>query len=129
MSSLRRLSARWVRLALPNAPCARSSHKISALEGRAYVFGGEAEARHAIDSAVFEDPDKLASLNEKELRELGRLAYPMLRSKGSRRFQRISWDDALDLVASKLKPLRDAGTPELFMYQYGRHKASQAATM
>jgi hypothetical protein len=30
---------------------------------------------------------------------------------------------------SKLKPLRDAGTPELFMYQYGRHKASQAATM
>ncbi len=60
-----------------------------------------------------------------------RILYPLQRvgKRGEHKWKRISWDDALDLVASKLKPLRDAGTPELFMYQYGRHKASQAATM
>ena len=60
-----------------------------------------------------------------------RILYPMKRAgkRGEHKWKRISWDEALDLVVSKLKPLRDAGTPELFMYQYGRHKASQAATM
>lgn len=60
-----------------------------------------------------------------------RILYPMQRvgERGEHKWKRISWDDALDLLASKLKPLRDAGTPELLMYQYGRHKASQAATM
>jgi anaerobic selenocysteine-containing dehydrogenase len=60
-----------------------------------------------------------------------RILYPMQRvgARGEHNWKRISWDDALDLIASKLKPLRDAGTPELFMYHYGRHKASQAATM
>ena len=60
-----------------------------------------------------------------------RILHPLKRvgKRGEHQWKRISWDEALDLVASKLKPLRDAGTPELFMYQYGRHKASQAATM
>jgi anaerobic selenocysteine-containing dehydrogenase len=60
-----------------------------------------------------------------------RILYPLKRvgQRGEHKWKRISWDEALDLVASKLKPLRDAGTPELFMYHYGRHKASQAATM
>jgi anaerobic selenocysteine-containing dehydrogenase len=60
-----------------------------------------------------------------------RILYPMKRvgKRGEHKWKRISWDEALDTIASKLKPLRDAGTPELFMYQYGRHKASQAATM
>ena len=57
-----------------------------------------------------------------------RILYPMQRvgKRGEHKWKRISWDDALDLLASKLKPLRDAGTPELFMYQYGRHKGSQS---
>ena len=60
-----------------------------------------------------------------------RILYPMQRvgKRGEHKWKRISWDAALDLIASKLKPLRDAGTPELFMYHYGRHKASQASTM
>jgi anaerobic selenocysteine-containing dehydrogenase len=60
-----------------------------------------------------------------------RILHPLQRvgKRGEHKWKRISWDDALDLIASKLKPLRDAGTPELFMYHYGRHKASQAATM
>ena len=48
----RRLAARWLRLALDAAPCARSSHGLSVIGGRAYVYGGEASARHAIGSEV-----------------------------------------------------------------------------
>lgn len=60
-----------------------------------------------------------------------RILYPMMRvgKRGEHKWKRISWDEALDTITAKLKPLRDAGTPELFCYHYGRHKASQAATM
>ncbi|MBT5309169.1 MAG: molybdopterin-dependent oxidoreductase [Rhodospirillaceae bacterium] len=58
-----------------------------------------------------------------------RILYPLQRvgKRGEHKWKRISWDEALDIIASKLKPLRDAGTPEQFMYAYGRHKASQWA--
>jgi len=36
-----------------------------------------------------------------------RLKYPMLRKPGSDRFERISWDEALDRVARRLKDDRD----------------------
>ena len=60
-----------------------------------------------------------------------RILYPMQRvgKRGEHKWKRISWDAALDLLASRLKPLYDAGTPELFMYQYGRHKGSQSSIM
>ena len=52
-----------------------------------------------------------------------RILHPLKRvgKRGEHKWKRISWDEALDTVAAKLKELRDAGTPELFMYQYGRH--------
>ena len=58
-----------------------------------------------------------------------RILYPLQRvgKRGEHKWKRISWDEALDIIASKLKPLRDAGKPEQFMYAYGRHKASQWA--
>ncbi|HSF94165.1 MAG TPA: molybdopterin-dependent oxidoreductase, partial [Thermohalobaculum sp.] len=60
-----------------------------------------------------------------------RILYPLKRvgKRGEHNWQRISWEQAVDEVAARLQPLLDAGTPEKFMYQYGRHKASQAATM
>ena len=45
------MRARWTRLAL-EAPSARSSHKLSAINGKAYLYGGEETARHAISSVV-----------------------------------------------------------------------------
>ena len=36
------------------------------------------------------------------LRDLGRLPYPLLRRKGDRGFTRVSWDDALNLVAARI---------------------------
>ncbi len=53
-----------------------------------------------------------------------RLLYPMRRvgPRGSGRWRRISWDEALDEIADRLRPLREAGTPERFVFHYGRDK-------
>ena len=49
---MRRITAHWSRLALADAPSARSTHRLSAIDGRGYLFGGEEEARQSIDSTV-----------------------------------------------------------------------------
>ncbi len=38
-----------------------------------------------------------------QLRELGRLPYPMLREKGAKGFRRISWDEAFQRIAGKIR--------------------------
>ncbi|HTK17696.1 MAG TPA: FdhF/YdeP family oxidoreductase [Acidimicrobiia bacterium] len=54
------------------------------------------------------DVDKLAGCNGRELRALGRLAHPMIRREGEPGFTRISWDEALGVVASHIR----ATTPD-----------------
>ena len=49
---MRRLTAKWTRLHAASSPVARSSHGISAIKNRAFMFGGEATARSAISSDV-----------------------------------------------------------------------------
>jgi molybdopterin-dependent oxidoreductase alpha subunit len=56
-----------------------------------------------LDPAALADAGPLASRTSKDLRALGRLPEPMLRRRGSRGFQVISWDEALDLIASELR--------------------------
>jgi thiosulfate reductase/polysulfide reductase chain A len=53
-----------------------------------------------------------------------RLLHPLRRigPRGSGDWERISWDEALDEVAGKLRALREAGTPEQFVFHYGRDK-------
>ncbi len=57
-----------------------------------------------------------------------RILYPMKRAgkRGEGKWKRISWDEALDEVATRLKKLRDEGHPEKFMFHYGRMKASSS---
>ncbi len=57
----------------------------------------------AIPPHWFEDTDALEALDNEDLHRLGRLAHPMLRRSGERKFQRISWDEATELVAEKLR--------------------------
>jgi molybdopterin-dependent oxidoreductase alpha subunit len=45
----------------------------------------------------------LAQMTSAELRKLGRLPYPMVRRRGEAGFTRVSWDEALDLVAARLR--------------------------
>ena len=51
------------------------------------------------------DIDELSRLSSTELRQLGRIPYPLIRRKGERRFRRATWDEALDLVATKMRGL------------------------
>ena len=57
----------------------------------------------ALDTRLLAD---LASLKQKksaELKELGRLPYPMIRRRGERGFTRISWERALDEIAGRIR--------------------------
>ena len=56
-----------------------------------------------MDARLLEDAEALRGKSSKELRELGRLPYPMVRRRGDRGFRRISWDEALDLAASRIR--------------------------
>src|SRR5436305_10988799 len=47
-----------------------------------------------MDPARLADVSSLTSLANHKLRELGRLAFPMLRRLGDRGFHRIGWDEA-----------------------------------
>lgn len=53
-----------------------------------------------------------------------RVLHPLERvgPRGSGRWKRISWDEALDKVAGRLKLLREGGRPEEFVFHYGRDK-------
>lgn len=56
----------------------------------------------ALDSALLGNVEQLRRLANRELRSLGRLAYPMVRRRGEPGFRRVSWDEALDSVAGYL---------------------------
>jgi molybdopterin-dependent oxidoreductase alpha subunit len=57
------------------------------------------------DPDVFKDARALEKLSSRELRDLGRLGYPMLRRRGDRGFRRISWDEAHKLLGERLRTL------------------------
>ncbi len=57
----------------------------------------------ALDPEVLGDVDHLRTLSGAELRDLGRLPYPMIRRRGEPGFTRASWDEALDLIAHRIK--------------------------
>src|SRR5439155_1651602 len=57
---------------------------------------------------ILEDVEPLRSVSSKDLRDLGRLPYPMLRRRGDRGFHRISWDEALGIAARRIR----ATTPD-----------------
>jgi molybdopterin-dependent oxidoreductase alpha subunit len=62
----------------------------------------------ALDPAQLADVAGLAGHPAAALRALGRLPYPMLRRRGEAGFWRVSWDEALDLAAARI---RDAVGP------------------
>jgi molybdopterin-dependent oxidoreductase alpha subunit len=56
-----------------------------------------------LDVRLLEDVSKLEKLDNAQLRELGRLPFPMLREKGAKGFRRISWDEAYQRIAGKIR--------------------------
>ncbi len=82
-------------------------------------------------------PDSIRSLGKvcaksqagiNQLYDPDRILYPMRRvgARGEGKWKRISWDEALDELAGRLKKLQDEGTPEKFMFHYGRMKGGTA---
>ncbi|MFC0562275.1 FdhF/YdeP family oxidoreductase [Halalkalibacter alkalisediminis] len=57
------------------------------------------------EEIVHADIDELRQYTSAELRELGRVPYPLIRRPGERRFSRIEWDEAMDMIANKMKKL------------------------
>ena len=57
----------------------------------------------ALDSGILADVRTLHGRPSRDLRELGRLAEPMLRRRGDRGFTPVSWDDAIALAAGRLR--------------------------
>jgi len=57
----------------------------------------------AFDVSLLADLSKLRNLDNAQLRELGRLAYPVLREKNAPGFHRISWDEAYQRIGAKLR--------------------------
>src|SRR5207249_7877695 len=57
----------------------------------------------ALDISLLADVSKLQSLRNDQLRELGRLPFPMLRQKGDKGFRRISWDEAFERIAQRIR--------------------------
>ena len=62
----------------------------------------------ALDPEVLADVAPLRAKSGTSLRDLGRLGSPMLRRRGEPGFRRVSWDEALDLLAHAIR----ASTPE-----------------
>lgn len=56
-----------------------------------------------LDIARLKDVAPLKELRSRDLREMGRIPYPMIRRTGEAGFRRISWDEALNIIAEKLK--------------------------
>jgi molybdopterin-dependent oxidoreductase alpha subunit len=57
----------------------------------------------ALEPAVLADVAPLRAKSGKELRDLGRLGHPMVRRAGEPGFTRITWDEALDLLADRIR--------------------------
>ena len=76
-----------------------------------------------LDVSLLEDVETLGTKSATELRRLGRLPYPMVRQKGEGGFNRVSWDEALGLVAGRL---RDTDPQRVSFYLTSRGVTNEA---
>jgi molybdopterin-dependent oxidoreductase alpha subunit len=63
----------------------------------------ELNTADALDPIVMSDVAALRARSGGQLRALGRLAYPMRRRRGEPGFRRVSWDEALSVLAAGLR--------------------------
>ncbi len=57
----------------------------------------------AFDPAVLSDVSQMQTRSNAELRELGRLPFPMIRETGEKGFRRISWNEALERTGRRIR--------------------------
>jgi molybdopterin-dependent oxidoreductase alpha subunit len=64
----------------------------------------------ALDGSLLADVAALRGRSDAELQDLGRLPFPMVRRRGEAGFTRVGWDEALDLVAGRLRDTKPERT-------------------
>jgi len=57
----------------------------------------------ALDARLLADVAGLRMLDNRQLRELGRLPFPFVREGGEKGFRRITWDEAYERIARRLR--------------------------
>ncbi len=57
----------------------------------------------AFDPVVLEDVSQLQKQKSAQLRDLGRLPYPMMRQRNEKGFRRVNWDEALEVIANRIR--------------------------
>ncbi|MEH2444834.1 MAG: FdhF/YdeP family oxidoreductase [Nostoc sp.] len=62
----------------------------------------------AFDPVLLADVSELQKQKSAQLRDLGRLPYPMIRQRGEKGFHRVSWDEALGIISDRIR----ATTPD-----------------
>lgn len=72
---------------------------------------------NALDHRLLADADSLARRSSRELRDLGRLAYPMRRRRGEKGFSRVRWDE---LWADVGERWREFAPERTFLYLTSR---------
>lgn len=71
----------------------------------------------ALDLKALADAGALAMKRSRDLRSLGRLPYPMVRHRGEPGFRRVPWEEALSLIAGRIKTSRPE---QLYFYLTSR---------
>ncbi|QLE56292.1 FdhF/YdeP family oxidoreductase [Nostoc sp. TCL26-01] len=56
----------------------------------------------ALDEQLLTDVSQLRQQTSAQLRDLGRLPYPMMRRRGEIGFRRVSWDEALEVISDRI---------------------------
>ncbi|MBW8348704.1 FdhF/YdeP family oxidoreductase [Bacillus sp. IITD106] len=57
------------------------------------------------EEILHSDIEELRKMKSKDLRQLGRIPYPLSRKPGEKKFRRITWDEALNKIAEKIKSI------------------------
>ncbi|MEH2294213.1 FdhF/YdeP family oxidoreductase [Nostoc sp.] len=57
----------------------------------------------AFDPMPLEDVSQFQKQKSVQLRDLGRLPYPMIRQRGEKGFRRVSWDEALGIISDRIR--------------------------
>ncbi len=57
----------------------------------------------AFDPVLLADVSQLQKQKSSQLRDLGRLPYPMIRQRGEKGFRRVSWDEALEIISDRIR--------------------------
>ncbi|MEY2409394.1 MAG: hypothetical protein QOF48_2064 [Verrucomicrobiota bacterium] len=57
----------------------------------------------ALDVAQLGDVTLMRTMDNAQLRELGRLPHPMVREQGDRGFRRIAWEEAYERIAKRIR--------------------------